>query len=112
MLDLHPVTEQQVEAEDGIVGVIREPEFIGRGLANVEASVAQVVTDGLYALEVEVDFDVLQHFDTPGDLLDRKGEELEGQRQLVEQIRSLSGPFVVREHVVLRRLRMLTPPAS
>jgi hypothetical protein len=56
-----------------------------------------------------VDFDVLQHFDTSGDLLDRKGVELDGQRQLVERIRFLPGPFVLREHVVPRRLRVLVP---
>jgi hypothetical protein len=107
MLDLHPVTEQRVEAGGSVVGVIREPEFADRILANVEASVAQLVADGLLELEAVLDFDVLQHFDTSGDLLDRKGKDLEGQRELIERIRAVPGPFVLREHVVLRRFRAL-----
>jgi hypothetical protein len=107
MLDIHPVTEQQVEAGLGVVGVIREPEFTDRLLANVESSVAQVVAEGLLAFEAEVEFDMLQHFDTSGELLDRKRDELEGQRPLVERIRAMPGPFVLREHVVLRRFRAL-----
>jgi hypothetical protein len=39
MVDLHPVTEQQVETRETIIGVIREPEWVDRDLPNAEAGV-------------------------------------------------------------------------
>jgi hypothetical protein len=110
MLDLHPVTEQQVEAGGGIVGVIREPEWIERDLLSAEAGLEHVVAEGLYLLEKEVDFDVLQHFDTTEELLERAADLLASQPALARRIRGTSPPFVLREHVVLRRLRALASP--
>jgi hypothetical protein len=110
MVDLHPVTEQQVEANERIVGVIREPEFVDRDLPNAEAAVEQVIGEGLYVLEAEVDFDVLQHFDTPRDLLEKEAHHLVTQQELVQVIRRAPPPLFLREHVVLRRLRALPAP--
>jgi len=107
MLDLHPLTEQQVEAEGRIVGVIREPVFVDRDLPNVEAAVGQVIAEGLYALEVQVDFDVLQHFDTAQDLLEKEADHLATQPVLADLIRATTPPLVLREHVILRRFRAL-----
>jgi hypothetical protein len=107
MLELHPVTEQQVEAAHGIVGVIREPEFVDRDLPNAEARLEQVIAEGLYALDTEVDFDVLQHFDTARDLLEKEADHLTTQPMLAGRIQGTPPPFVLREHVVLRRLRAL-----
>jgi hypothetical protein len=108
MLDLHPVTEERVEAARGeIVGVIREPDFIGRDLPNAEARLKQAIAEGLYAPEAEVEFDVLQHFDTADELLEAKEEHVGAQASLVRRIRATQPPFVLREHVVLRRLRAL-----
>ncbi len=104
MLDLHPVTEQQVEAKGRVVGVIREPEFVDRDLPNAEAGIEQVIAEGLYALEAEVDFDVLQHFDTAQDLLEKEAEHLASQPELGRRIRATTPPLVLREHIVLRRL--------
>jgi hypothetical protein len=109
MLDLHPVTEQQVEAAGRVAGVIREPEWLDRHLPNAEAGLQQVIGEGHYALETEVDFDVLQHFDTTEELLERAADLLVDQPALKRRIRDTSPPFVVREHVVLRRLRALAP---
>jgi hypothetical protein len=110
MVDLHPVTEQQVEANERIVGVIREPEFVDRDLPNAEAAVEQVIGEGLYVLEAGVDFDVLQHFDTAQDLLEKEAHHLVTQQELVQVIRRTPPPLFLREHVVLRRLRALQAP--
>ena len=111
LLDLHPVTEQQAEADGRIIGVIREPVFIERDLPNAEAGLRQVIADGLYVLEAEVDFDVLQHFDTTDELLEKEADHLATQTALAQRIRGTSPPILLREHVVLRRLRAL-PPAG
>jgi hypothetical protein len=111
MLDLHPVTEGRIEAEGVAIGVVPEPEFVAMDLPNVEAALKRVVAEGRYALEAETSLDVLQHFDTAEDLLERHAEHLEGEAELVERIRAATPPFVVREHAVLRRFRAV-PPVS
>jgi hypothetical protein len=110
MVDLHPVTEQQVETRETIIGVIREPEWVDRDLPNAEAGVEQVIGEGLYLLEAEVDFDVLQHFDTAEDLLEKEADHLATEQELVDAIRAVPPPLFLREHVVLRRLRALPAP--
>jgi hypothetical protein len=107
LVDVHPVTEEQVETSHGVVGVIREPDWVDGDLPNAEAALRTVVADGLYRLEVETDYDVLQHFDEADELIEAKSELLEGQEDLVAAIRSAEPPLVTRMHVVLRRLRAL-----
>jgi hypothetical protein len=104
MLDLHPVTEEQVEAGGRRIGVVEDPEY-RIDLPNAEARLAEAAEAGLYTLEAEVEFDVLQHFDEAEDLLAGKKERLAVQPRLVRRIRSTPPPFVLREHVVLRRFR-------
>jgi hypothetical protein len=110
LLDLHPVTEQQVEAGGTVVGTIREPEWVDRHLPNAEAGLQQVIGEGLYVLEAEVDFDVLQHFDTTDELTEKAADLLAAQPALDRRIRDTPPPFVLRERVVLRRLRALAQP--
>jgi hypothetical protein len=112
MLDLHPITEGQIEAQGVAIGVVPEPEFVETDLPNVEAALERVVAEGRYALEAETSLDVLQHFDTAEELLERHAEHLEGEVALVERIRSATPPFVTREHVVLRRFRALHEAGS
>ena len=109
LLDLHPVTEGRIEVNGIFIGVVPEPEFVETDLPNVEAAVEQVVAAGLYVHEAETSLDVLQHFDTAEELLERHAEHLQGEEVLVTTIRSATPPFVVREHAVLRRLRALHP---
>ena len=109
LLDLHPVTEGRIEANGVVIGVVPEPEFVETDLPNVEAAVEQVVAAGLYVHEAETSLDVLQHFDTAEELLERHAEHLQGEEVLVTTIRSATPPFVVREHAVLRRFRALHP---
>lgn len=111
MLDLHPVTEGRIEAAHGLViGVVPEPEFLAVDLPNVEAAVERVTAEGRYALQAETSFDVLQHFDTANELLERHAELLGDEHALVERIRSAAPPFVTREHAVLRRFRAVHAP--
>jgi hypothetical protein len=105
LLDLHPVTEEQVEAGGRTIGVIEEPQFVQRDLPNAEACLRDVIWDGLYVLEAETEFDFLGHFDDAEELIEKNEGDLATQRALVRRIRAATPPFVTRAHVVLRRLR-------
>ena len=105
LVDVHPVTEEQVESGDGVVGVILEPDWIGVDLPNSEAALRETVRDGLYAPEEETEYDVLEHFDDADDLIEAKWDLLEGQDALLAAIQSASSPLRTRMHVVMRRLR-------
>jgi len=104
LVDMHPVTEERVES-DGIVGVILEPDWITVDLPNSEAALHETMREGLYALEAESEYDVLEHFDDADDLIDAKRDLLEGQDALVAAIQSASSPLRTRMHIVMRRLR-------
>jgi hypothetical protein len=105
LVDVHPVTQEQVESGEGIVGVILEPDWIAVDLPNSEAALRETVREGLYALEAETEYDVLEHFDDADDLIDTKRDLLEGQDTLVAAIQSASSPLRTRMHIVMRRLR-------
>jgi len=107
VVDIHPVTEEQVESSEGVVGVIRETDWVNVDLPNSEAALRQTIAEGLYELEDETDYDVQQHFDESEDLIEEKRDLLEGQDQLVNAIRVAPTPLVTRMHVVLRCLRAL-----
>jgi hypothetical protein len=109
LVDIHPVTEEQVEAGDEIVGVILEPDWVDVDLPNSEAALRTIVAEGLYELELETDYDVLQHFDEPEELIEAKRDLLEEQNALVDAIRAARPPLVTRMHVVFRRLSVLVP---
>ena len=105
LVDVHPVTEERVETHDGVVGVIAEPDWVDVDLPNSEAGLRMVVEEGLYELELETGYDVLQHFDTAQELIEAKEDLLEGQEALAAAIRSAPPPLVTRMRVVMRRLR-------
>jgi hypothetical protein len=107
VVDMHPVTEEQVETRHGMVGVIREPVWIDVELPNSEAGLRSTIDEGLFELEAETEYDVLQHFDRPEELIDAKSDILEGQDALVHAIRAAPPPLITRMHVVFRRLRVL-----
>ena len=107
LVDSHPVTEEAVVAAGGSLGVIEEPEWRSVVLPNAEARLRDAIHDGLYALEVETVFDLLQHFDMADDLIEAARDRLESQPELVRRIRTAKPPFVTREHYSLRRLRSL-----
>ena len=107
LVDSHPVTEEEIVADGGSLGVIEEPEWRSVVLPNAEARLSDAIQDGLYALEVETEFDLLQHFDMADDLIEAAADRLESQPELVRRIRTARAPFVTREHYILRRLRSL-----
>jgi hypothetical protein len=107
LVDSHPVTEEEVEAEGRRIGVIEETEWRSVVLPNAEARLSDAIQDRLYALEAETEFDLLQHFDTADDLIEAKSDLLEAESGLVRRIRTARPPFVTREHYILRRLRAL-----
>jgi hypothetical protein len=104
LVDLHPVTEEQIEAAGDLIGVIPEPDWFSTHLPNAEARLRDVVRDGLFSPVAETDFDILEHFDEPSDLIEAKREHLEDD-ELVRRIRAARSPLTTREHMVLRVLR-------
>ena len=107
LVDLHPVTEERVEAKGALVGVILEPEWVSVELPNSESALRQTIAEGLYELEVETEYDVLQHFVQAEELIAAKSDLLEEQQELVAAIRTAPTPLVTRMGVVFRRLRVL-----
>jgi hypothetical protein len=109
LVDVHPISQEQVETDDGVVGTIEEPDWVEVDLPNAEAGVRQVIDEGLYVLEAETEYDVLQHFDDADELIDVKRDIIEGQDRLIAGIRAAQLPLRSRMRVVMRRLRAATP---
>jgi hypothetical protein len=105
LVDLHPVDEERVESADGELGVVEEPEWVSVDLPNAEARVRDAVRDGLFDLEAEATFELLQHFDRADELIAAKQEPLDAQLDLTRRIRAATPPFVTRENFVLWTLR-------
>jgi len=104
MVDLHPLAEERVDAGGRTIGLIQDPVWLSLDLPNAEARLADAISAGLYTLEAEIEFDLLQHFDEANDLLAAREQILAEQRDLVHRIRNATPPLVTREHCVLRRL--------
>jgi hypothetical protein len=107
LVDVHPVSEEQVETDGGVIGTIEEPDWVDVDLPNAEAGVRQVIVEGLYALEAETEYDVLQHFDDAEELIEVKHDIIEGQDRLIAAIGSAQPPLRSRMRVVMRRLRAI-----
>jgi len=105
LVDLHPVTEERVEANRQAIGVIEEPDWVAVVLPNAEARLREAINDGYYTLEAEIDFDLFQHFDSIDELIDAKSDRLDVQPDLVQRIRQASPPLITSEHYIGRRLR-------
>jgi hypothetical protein len=105
LIDLHPVTEEQVESGGDVLGTIEEPEWVAKTLPNAERRLQDAIREGRYELEEELEFDLLQHFDEAHELIDAKRDLLESQARLLMRIRAGAPPIVTREHYVARRLR-------
>jgi hypothetical protein len=105
LIDLHPVTEEQVESQGRVIGMIEEPDWVTAVLPNAERRLREAIHEGRYVLEEELEFDLLQHFDEVDELVDSERDLLDLQPALLRRIREAAPPFVVREHYVARRLR-------
>jgi hypothetical protein len=108
MVDVHPVTEQLVEAGGRRIGIIEEPEFTAVHLPNAERCLSEAVAAGFYTLETETEFDFLQHFDDADELFAAQEDPALVKPALARRIRAASPPLVIREHVVARRFRVET----
>jgi hypothetical protein len=106
MVDVHPVTEGQVEAGGRRIGIIEEPDFTAVDLPNAEARLSEAVADGLYSLEAATEFDFLQHFDDADELFSAQEDAALVKPALARRIRAAPPPLVVREHVIARRFRV------
>ena len=109
MLDLHPVTEEQVEAGGRPIGVVEEPEYRTVHLPNAENRVREAVASGLYSLEAETEFDFLRYFDDADELVAAHEDPSIVKPELVRRMRDATPPLIIREHVVLRRFRTEPP---
>ncbi len=107
LVDLHPVTEQQIERNGEYIATLKEPEWVEDILPNAERRLQDAIADALYVLEDEVEYDFFQHFDTVEELVEEKGDLLAAQPGLVERIQRVGAPLVMREHYVGRRLRVI-----
>ena len=107
LVEMHPVTEEEILAAGDPVGVIREPEWATIDLPNSEAALRQTISEELYELEAEAEYDVLSHFDRPDELIEAKSDVLAEQQALVDAIRASAPPLVTRMRIVFRRLRAL-----
>jgi hypothetical protein len=105
LVDLHPVTEERVEANRQTIGVIEEPDWVAVVLPNAETRLREAIHDGYYTLEAEIEFDLFQHFDSIDELIEAKSDRLEVQPDLVQRIRQASPPLITSEHYIGRRLR-------
>jgi hypothetical protein len=106
VVDVHPVTEGQVEAGGRRIGIIEEPEFTAVHLPNAERCLSDAVAAGLYTLETETEFDFLQHFDDADELVAAQEDPALVKPALARRIRAAPPPLVIREHVVVRRFRV------
>jgi len=109
LLDLMPFEAWlPVENTAGVVGHVDAREF-ARDVVKTEAGLASVVDAGLFALERQLELDVLEHFESAPRLLEVVGEW--GRTRIPARLRTRVGgaepPFVVRERLVLRRFRAL-----
>jgi hypothetical protein len=105
LVDAHPVTEERVESARGIVGTIAEPDWRNVDLPNSEDGLRQVVREGLFTLEAEVSYVVLEHFDDATELVASKHDTIDGQHELISAIRAATPPLRTHFSVTARRLR-------
>jgi hypothetical protein len=105
LVDLHPVTEGKVKSDGQVLGTLEEPDWITEMLPNAERCLGDAIRDGLYVLEDEMEYDLLQHFDTAEDLVEAHRDVIEGLPALLERIRVAKPPLLTSEHYVGRRLR-------
>ena len=108
LLDMHPVPPStQAEVRGESLGEFDDAEFmelVAAGEAKIEAS-------GLFTRESELEFDYLERYDDPVQLLEDIKEGWEGCRipaELEQRILEADEPVDIWEHVVLRRFRALS----
>jgi SAM-dependent methyltransferase len=105
LLDMHPVppsTRAEVRGES--LGEFDDAEFM-QIVANAEAEIER---RGLFTRESEVEFDYLERYDDPAQLLEDIREGWDGCQipaELEQRILAAEEPVDIWERVVLRRFR-------
>lgn len=105
LLDMHPIPPSTRAEVGGVsLGDFDDAEFMEL-VASAEANFA-----GLFTLEAEVQFDYLEHFDDPGELIEVVRTDWDGCHippDLESRIRAADPPVDIWERVALRRFRAL-----
>jgi hypothetical protein len=107
LLDMHPIppsTRAEVQGES--LGDFDDAEF----MELVAAAEAKIEHSGLFTCESELEFDYLERYDDPAQLLEDVKEGWEGcivPPDLEARILEAEGPVDLWERVVLRRFRTL-----
>jgi hypothetical protein len=103
LLDMHPVPPStRAEVEGKPLGYFDDAEFM-QIVTNAERKIER---SGLFERESEVEFDYLERYDDPAQLLEDIDEGWEGctvPSELAARIREVDGPVDIWERVVLRR---------
>jgi hypothetical protein len=105
LLDMHPIPPStRAEVQGRSLGEFDDFEFM-QIVANAEADLERT---GLFTQESEVEFDYLERYDDPGQMLEDVREGWEGCRipaELEKRILEAGAPVDIWERVVLRRFR-------
>jgi hypothetical protein len=107
LLDMHPVPPStRAEVQGRSLGDFDDAEFM-QIVADAEAEIER---GGLFTRQSEVEFDYLERYDDPAQLLEDIREGWEGcliPPELEARILETDGPVDIWERVVLRRFRTL-----
>jgi SAM-dependent methyltransferase len=107
LLDMHPVPPStRAEVQGRSLGDFDDAEFM-QIVADAEAEIER---GGLFTRQSEVEFDYLERYDDPAQLLEDIREGWEGCRitpELEARILETDGSVDIWERVVLRRFRAL-----
>lgn len=105
LLDMHPVPPStQARVQGRSLGEFDDAEFMEL-VANGEAEIER---SGLFKQESQVEFDYLERYDNPAQMLDVIREDWETCKvpaELETRILETDGPVDIWERVVLRRFR-------
>jgi hypothetical protein len=105
LLDMHPIPPStRAEVDGRSLGEFDDSEFMDT-VAQTEAALNETVTEGLFAFEVEVEFDWLERFDSGEELIEdvESWGDVRIPKDLAERIRGAEPPIDLWERVVLRR---------
>jgi SAM-dependent methyltransferase len=107
LLDMHPIPPStRAEVQGRSLGEFEDAEFM-QIVADAEAEIER---GGLFTRLSEVEFDYLERYDDPAQMLEDIREDWEGCRipaELEQRILEADDPVDIWERVVLRRFRAL-----
>jgi SAM-dependent methyltransferase len=107
LLDMHPIPPStRAEVGGNSLGEFDDAEFM-ETVARTEAALDQTVAEGLFAFDIELEFDWLERFDSGGELIDdvESWGDVRIPADLAARVRSATPPVDLWERVVLRRFR-------